>query len=142
MGARPTSAFPSVEKANAIIRLFLPKAFHQEPSHSGVERMDRDGFSCKIASQLGIHSSSFSHEWHVVTRSVWFSSFVNFRVCRPGDGMSRWSLTPADAFELMMGVAMLACSRGLFLSFQRPLPARSEERRVGKECRSRWSPYH
>ena len=23
-----------------------------------------------------------------------------------------------------------------------PLPSRSEERRVGKECRSRWSPYH
>ena len=25
---------------------------------------------------------------------------------------------------------------------QPPAPARSEERRVGKECRSRWSPYH
>src|SRR5258707_10472253 len=24
----------------------------------------------------------------------------------------------------------------------RPQPERSEERRVGKECRSRWSPYH
>jgi len=24
----------------------------------------------------------------------------------------------------------------------RPIPGRSEERRVGKECRSRWSPYH
>ena len=23
-----------------------------------------------------------------------------------------------------------------------PEPDRSEERRVGKECRSRWSPYH
>ena len=23
-----------------------------------------------------------------------------------------------------------------------PKPCRSEERRVGKECRSRWSPYH
>src|SRR3712207_9342208 len=23
-----------------------------------------------------------------------------------------------------------------------PAPTRSEERRVGKECRSRWSPYH
>ena len=23
-----------------------------------------------------------------------------------------------------------------------PLTTRSEERRVGKECRSRWSPYH
>ena len=22
------------------------------------------------------------------------------------------------------------------------IPVRSEERRVGKECRSRWSPYH
>ena len=33
-----------------------------------------------------------------------------------------------------------------FLSLARSLPAmlqgRSEERRVGKECRSRWSPYH
>ena len=25
---------------------------------------------------------------------------------------------------------------------ERNFPARSEERRVGKECRSRWSPYH
>ena len=23
-----------------------------------------------------------------------------------------------------------------------PVPFRSEERRVGKECRSRWTPYH
>src|SRR2546430_12069830 len=27
-------------------------------------------------------------------------------------------------------------------SLQRGYPERSEERRVGKECRSRWSPYH
>ena len=26
--------------------------------------------------------------------------------------------------------------------FERPSLPRSEERRVGKECRSRWSPYH
>src|SRR3712207_264236 len=26
--------------------------------------------------------------------------------------------------------------------FERENPPRSEERRVGKECRSRWSPYH
>ena len=25
---------------------------------------------------------------------------------------------------------------------EKPNAARSEERRVGKECRSRWSPYH
>ena len=27
-------------------------------------------------------------------------------------------------------------------SKQQPIDCRSEERRVGKECRSRWSPYH
>jgi len=27
-------------------------------------------------------------------------------------------------------------------TFSRLIPSRSEERRVGKECRSRWSPYH
>src|SRR5438132_2324089 len=35
---------------------------------------------------------------------------------------------------------------GEFAKAVKPLPAgkegRSEERRVGKECRSRWSPYH
>ena len=30
----------------------------------------------------------------------------------------------------------------LKLSEQPEVPIRSEERRVGKECRSRWSPYH
>src|ERR1041385_6461174 len=44
------------------------------------------------------------------------------------------SLKPAEIRETV------ACGRG-------PMPthlmgARSEERRVGKECRSRWSPYH
>ena len=29
-----------------------------------------------------------------------------------------------------------------FFSIQMPPTTRSEERRVGKECRSRWSPYH
>src|SRR5690554_7840417 len=28
------------------------------------------------------------------------------------------------------------------ISFDLEAPKRSEERRVGKECRSRWSPYH
>src|SRR3712207_9085655 len=30
----------------------------------------------------------------------------------------------------------------LYLAVRCPYVVRSEERRVGKECRSRWSPYH
>src|SRR2546425_13373758 len=35
-----------------------------------------------------------------------------------------------------------AMYRGTDFRWQRPIRIRSEERRVGKECRSRWSPYH
>src|SRR2546429_7611275 len=44
--------------------------------------------------------------------------------------LGRGSVTAGPALELT--------------STKRPLPRflRSEERRVGKECRSRWSPYH
>ena len=42
--------------------------------------------------------------------------------------------------KLLMGKIrlILSCSPDLWLSSN----LRSEERRVGKECRSRWSPYH
>ena len=46
------------------------------------------------------------------------------------------------AILLLAGV-LTSCKVGK--SYVRPdlhLPDRSEERRVGKECRSRWSPYH
>ena len=42
-------------------------------------------------------------------------------------------------------VKKLADDIAVLLQPTRPgfsLPARSEEHRVGKECRSRWSPYH
>ena len=36
----------------------------------------------------------------------------------------------------------LSCNISLVLAKSNQLNPRSEERRVGKECRSRWSPYH
>src|SRR5256885_12537100 len=41
----------------------------------------------------------------------------------------------------LIGWAYLNCSL-LYLAVRGNPTARSEERRVGKECRSRWSPYH
>src|SRR2546429_9865462 len=58
---------------------------------------------------------------------------------RPGD------LSIAQVFEYRL--AMHQCERGGAQSDHLARQAhlfgdRSEERRVGKECRSRWSPYH
>ena len=52
--------------------------------------------------------------------------------------IDRWML---DTLDLKPGIRILdvACGGGKqCVSFR----SRSEERRVGKECRSRWSPYH
>ena len=40
------------------------------------------------------------------------------------------------------GDAILEALRKLDVDYIISSPGRSEERRVGKECRSRWSPYH
>src|SRR3712207_9150426 len=42
-------------------------------------------------------------------------------------------------FALIAGMLPIAIGSGEGSQFRAP---RSEERRVGKECRSRWSPYH
>ena len=53
----------------------------------------------------------------------------------------RWNLdvlyTGFDSDKFKMDMGRLEAVNGLLAE-----EARSEERRVGKECRSRWSPYH
>ena len=56
-------------------------------------------------------------------------------------------VNPMDASLVIMEGSLLfmeGCLLSIFLLLQWmvDLSLRSEERRVGKECRSRWSPYH
>src|SRR3712207_7301731 len=49
----------------------------------------------------------------------------------------------ADLDAVRAGLERIGESEGLDVSLRElSADARSEERRVGKECRSRWSPYH
>jgi len=47
---------------------------------------------------------------------------------------AKWAGIRVHAFAVGFGQAVC--------SFRKGMGFRSEERRVGKECRSRWSPYH
>ena len=65
---------------------------------------------------------------------------------RAKDIMARGELVPDDVVVAIVAdrIDQPDAKRGFVLDgFPRTVPqARSEERRVGKECRSRWSPYH
>jgi cell division protein FtsX len=49
-----------------------------------------------------------------------------------------WSPAGTVAIAIMVAIGLMAL--GVLHVYLKSL--RSEERRVGKECRSRWSPYH
>src|SRR5256885_124049 len=74
--------------------------------------------------------------------------FANFDSCWPDDQLKAKGLVASirevvnqkDAFTRMNN-AREEERRARLAETQR-IAARSEERRVGKECRSRWSPYH
>src|SRR5215213_7198824 len=50
-----------------------------------------------------------------------------------------WAKQVGDAVEADDTIVEISTDK---VDAEVPAPARSEERRVGKECRSRWSPYH
>ena len=60
--------------------------------------------------------------------------------------MANQSLAQSTAWPMVSAIVCAGsfCSGWLMAFFyhSRGLICRSEERRVGKECRSRWSPYH
>src|SRR5256886_4452323 len=58
--------------------------------------------------------------------------------CAQAPGVLTTTIPPQPLAEAL---AAYAHQTGLQLVYESEL-ARSEERRVGKECRSRWSPYH
>ena len=49
---------------------------------------------------------------------------------------------PADDFKALLEQEIVSHAKEKKLPYSLTISVRSEERRVGKECRSRWSPYH
>src|SRR6266487_3075868 len=58
-------------------------------------------------------------------------------------GVRRYCLVDADLRRFLLRYVRITTLQEWFSPVRvRQREARSEERRVGKECRSRWSPYH
>ena len=61
--------------------------------------------------------------------------FKNVSVNYEGDAVIEFNRKKYKIHDCIAGEDILVQTDGKY-------PVRSEERRVGKECRSRWSPYH
>src|SRR5256885_4255921 len=101
--------------------------------------------------------------WYITMHVSSILAFLFF-FFQAEDGIRDYKVTGVQTCALPISVPVLACSHGAdptpggttpfpprqhrcprALHDHRPFSTgstRSEERRVGKECRSRWSPYH
>ena len=71
------------------------------------------------------------------------SEEVFAEMCRAGLNVARLNFSHGTHAEHQQKFDMIRkVRRELELTIAIMLDTRSEERRVGKECRSRWSPYH
>ena len=59
-----------------------------------------------------------------------------------GIGMGSGDVITEEVRQLIEEADCLIGAERMITSAQKIRSMRSEERRVGKECRSRWSPYH
>src|ERR1041385_8213308 len=65
-------------------------------------------------------------------------SAANMKLLRQEPGI-KLAIVQADVYQAFIDRAQSNREAARII---RPLRVRSEERRIGKECRSRWSPYH
>src|ERR1017187_6160253 len=95
-------------------------------------------------------SSDWNSHVRVPRPSVWFPPNVHVpdrQLSLPSVMVSRWPLkatVPVVPVREMEPADITPAVSSVKLNEQKSVVRinRSEERRVGKECRSRWSPYH
>ena len=84
---------------------------------------------------------------HSIIAMIFHWGFVTifiYGIFKQVDDINQLSDISLLKFEIIFAALMLILliMRYLYMSQTQVTSLRSEERRVGKECRSRWSPYH
>src|SRR5258708_31973163 len=73
--------------------------------------------------------------------STMYYAYLAYRLARD-TGRTDVCALPSGISVPHMFVVVFVVMLPILITTKDPIQARSEERRVGKECRSRWSPYH
>src|ERR1039458_42396 len=106
-----------------------------------------------MLNHIGSYKLVAAHTVELSSGSRWMDELAN-----PGRAAARYSRTGIMSRRQVSTIERIAVTRDpafscpVWVQLRRPIATgrmefsarllRSEERRVGKECRSRWSPYH
>ena len=105
-------------------------------------------FITEIAERAELDLSKMSE---LASRSVMNKELNSFCTVFAKTEIMKWILDEVSEEDLSRGIYISIVNRITKLKMDKSVPIyliggvaafRSEERRVGKECRSRWSPYH
>ena len=104
------------------------------------------GLSCQSAMALEINNIDRIDNSSIEDASF---SYASATYCQDGADPTPSVTTPGGVFSSTAGLSINSTIGEIDLDASTPgtytvtyTTTRSEERRVGKECRSRWSPYH
>ena len=102
--------------------------------------VDKAGRSTETAYQLAKASSELKRDMESILLSDQAQSAGDSSTARKLQGMQAWVTTN----DIDAGCAFVEqnLKDAMLKAYDEGGEPRSEERRVGKECRSRWSPYH
>src|ERR1041384_2889968 len=105
----------------------------------GMREIRNITFAAAVQSQV-FNSSYFRQEMN----ELWRESVITALFAQEVARLKRRNVESAYLCGLLhrVGLAISLARTGSAALKHRMTPDRSEERRVGKECRSRWSPYH
>ena len=80
--------------------------------------------------------------WFVAYKQAGLFDNLNLEIVKLHQKARKLSLEKNRNIDNLKTELELCRIQGIIVDLAPMLPKRSEERRVGKECRSRWSPYH
>src|SRR5260370_25896599 len=80
-----------------------------------------------------------SRRRHTRFKCDWSSDVCSSDLAPDGDASQKLAVIQVHHLNLQNAIGIAGRRRNMLYD---GLEKRSEERRVGKECRSRWSPYH